>query len=159
MIAKSHKQAKRWTFLKDLFTNLFKSSKKNLPEHQKLGRWGEDVSANLLKSKGYKILGKRVRIGKKDELDIVARKDQTLIFVEVKTRNSEIFSRPVSAVNRKKKSYLSRAAVRYLKKLEKPPPYIRFDVIEVIGTLKESHPVVRHLESVFILDKKYNIWW
>lgn len=141
--------------LKKLIT-LFR---KEEPAHIRMGRWGERVAARRLKQKGYRILGKRVRVGRRDELDVVARKEDTLVFVEVKTRGSESFARPLNAVNRAKRHALSRAAVRYLQRLKELPTYIRFDVVEVIGTEAEGNPVIRHIEDVFPLDNRYRLPW
>jgi putative endonuclease len=124
------------------------------PAHLRTGEWGEDVAAKALKKKGYKLLGRRVRVGRRDELDIVARKGETLVFVEVKTRRSEALARPASAVNRSKRHALSRAACRYLRKLKHPSVYVRFDIVEVIGTEEDGEPTVRHLENAFALDPR-----
>jgi len=59
------------------------------------GIWGENQAEEFLKAKGYKILGQRVRIGDRDELDLVARDGKILVFVEVKTRGSQDFGRPL----------------------------------------------------------------
>ena len=120
-----------------------------------VGLWGEDVAARTLCAKGYRILGRRVRIGLRDELDIVARDGEVLVFVEVKTRRGESFGRPVTAVDRGKRHAMSRAAVRYLKKLKDPRVAFRFDVVEVVGSPGDSEPVVRHMTNVFTLDRRY----
>lgn len=121
------------------------------------GRWGEEQAAGFLKAKGYCILGRRVRVGDRDEFDLVARDGETLVFVEVKTRQSESFGRPADAVNRKKRHVLSRAAVRYLKAIKSPAVCFRFDVVEVIGAKKATPPRIRHIENAFPLDRCYRI--
>ena len=133
--------------------------KKDEPEKHRTGRWGERIAAQLLRKSGYRILGQRFRIGRRDELDIVARIDDILVFVEVKTRKDERFGRPASSVNAAKRRVLSRAAVRYVQKLNPRPPYVRFDIIEVIGSPDEKDPVVRHIENAFPLDPAYRLWW
>ncbi|OGV42573.1 MAG: hypothetical protein A2X46_04730 [Lentisphaerae bacterium GWF2_57_35] len=129
------------------------------PAHLRAGCWGEEWAARVLKEKGYKILGQRVRMGRRDELDIVARQKDTLVFVEVKTRKSEDFGSPASAVNRAKRHTLSRAAIRYLGKIRKKPDYVRFDVVEVVGEEGEGIPVIRHIENAFTMDSIYRIRW
>jgi putative endonuclease len=133
--------------------------KKAEPAHLKSGRWGEQRSVRLLKSAGWKICGERVRVGRHDELDIVAEHEGVLVFVEVKTRKNENYGRPFSAVNREKRKRLSRAAVGYLKKKKLQPDYIRFDVIEVIGEPGGEPPEIRHIENAFQLDSAYKLWW
>lgn len=141
--------------MKGFFKKLFNSPASAL--HIRTGLWGERQAANELRRKGYRILGKRVGVGKRDELDIVARDQDTLVFVEVKTRKNEDFGRPSEAVGREKKRVLSRAAVEYLSKLRKPPRYIRFDIVEVVGSEGEAEPEVRHLENAFPLDSRYRL--
>jgi len=126
------------------------------PRHLETGKWGEKIAAKFLKNNGYKILGKRVHIGTRDEFDLIARDGKVLVFVEVKTRGSEIYGRPASSVNRHKRHTLSRGAVRYIKKLRNPQVCFRFDVIEVIGKIDaEGLPVIRHIENAFPLDSCY----
>jgi putative endonuclease len=129
------------------------------PAHLSSGRWGEKQAARLLKKKKYKIVGQRVRVGRHDELDLIVQKNDTLIFVEVKTRKNEDFGRPISAVDAKKRRNISRAAVGYLRKMKPPPDYIRFDVIEVIGEPHIGKPEIRHIENAFPLDAAYRLWW
>lgn len=121
------------------------------------GQWGERQAERLLKHKGYRILGRRVRVGVRDELDLVARDGDVLVFVEVKTRKNEDFGRPISSVDRKKRHTLSRAAVRYLKALKSPAVCFRFDVVEVIGSAGEQDPRVRHIENAFHLESRYRV--
>ena len=137
---------------------MIKFFRKEAP-HLKTGRWGERQAEKFLKRSGYKILGCRVRCGKHDEIDIIARQDDTMVFVEVKTRKNETYGRPAAAVNRDKRRKLSRAAVGFLKKRKLQPPYIRFDIIEVIGELDAGPPEIRHIENGFQLEGGYRIWW
>jgi len=108
-----------------------------------------------LQREGYEILGRRVRPDRRDEIDIVARKDKSLVFIEVKTRRSEEFGRPLAAVDSAKRKALSRAAVRYLQQLNFPQMYYRFDTIEVVGKVGDKTPVVRHIENSFPFDRRY----
>ncbi len=142
---------KRW------IEKLFRKSDE--PAHLKSGKWGERLAVQLLRSKGWKIIGERVRVGKRDELDIIADHGGVLVFVEVKTRKNEDFGRPISAVNQAKRHYLSRAAVAYLKRQKPPPDYFRFDVIEVIGEPDMGPPKIRHIENAFQLGAAYKLWW
>ena len=126
------------------------------PKSGVIGQWGEQQAERLLKTKRFRILGRRVRVGPRDELDLVARSgDDTLVFVEVKTRNREDFGRPSDAVDRAKRRTLSRAAMRYIQRLKTPPPFFRFDIVEVIGSMDDPHPEIRHVENAFPLDRRY----
>ena len=126
-------------------------------EHPSTGSWGEAQAERALRQKGYAILGRRVHVGRRDELDLIARDGTVLVFVEVKTRKTEAFGRPGAAVNHTKRHYLSRAAVRYIKHLHQRPNTFRFDVVEVIGTLDTPAPLIRHIENAFPLDRCYRV--
>jgi len=140
-----------------MFARILRRLVSKLPRHLQTGEWGESVAAGVLKRKGFKILGRRVRVGTRDELDLVARDGEVLVFIEVKTRKSEAYGRPSASVDRKKRHALSRAAVRYLKRLKNPHVYFRFDVVEVVGELDGDEPVVRHIENAFALESRYQL--
>jgi putative endonuclease len=128
------------------------------PAHLVTGLWGEQEAERYLKKKGYRILSRRFRVTARDELDLVARQGEILIFVEVKTRKSESFGRPLASVDKRKRHVLCRAAVRYLQKLKHPLTF-RFDVIEVIGEEGQGNPLIRHIENAFTLDTCYILPW
>ncbi len=100
---------------------------------QQVGRQGERVAAKFLKRAGYHILARNKHFGR-NELDLVAKDKQYIIFVEVKTRSlegdKEVFWRPADAVDTEKRKRTVTAAVNYLKKY-KSPLCPRFDVVEV----------------------------
>jgi putative endonuclease len=121
------------------------------------GLWGERQAERALRRKGYKILGRRVKMAKGDEIDLVARDGETLVFVEVKSRASEAFGRPLSAVDRRKRRAMSRAVVHYLRKLGFPRVCFRCDVVEVIGSDDGGTCEVRHVEDAFKLDGRYQL--
>jgi len=129
------------------------------PKHLQTGRWGERRAVQFLRKKRYRIMGQRVRVGPRDELDIIAAHEKVLVFIEVKTRKNENFGRPFSAVGPKKRQHLSRAAVTYLKHKKIKPEYIRFDVVEVVGEPGGAPPEIRHIENAFPLDASYRLWW
>lgn len=122
--------------------------------HLRTGRIGEAQAERFLKKAGLKIIARNVRVGS-DEIDLVAQQGDTLVFAEVKTRKNEDFGRPAAAVNPAKRKKLSRAAIRFLKNRKLRPPYIRFDVIEVIG----DEPDIRHIQNAFQLEGGLRIWW
>ena len=130
---------------------------KEQAQHLETGEWGEKIAERFLKKNGLKMLGRRVRLGSRDEIDLVARDGEELVFVEVKTRKTEDFGRPASAVDREKRHALSRAAMRYLKAIGQPRVCFRFDVVEVVGSTGDTAPIVRHVENAFNLDRRYVI--
>lgn len=136
-----------------------RASTREAERRGRVGRWGERQAERLLVARGMRILGRRVRVGRRDEIDLVARDGTTLVFVEVKTRKSEQFGRPASAVHRGKRHAQSRAAMRYIARLREKPPTLRFDVVEVVGEPGGEPPVVRHLANAFPLDTRYRVRW
>lgn len=100
--------------------------------NQKTGRKGEDLAARYLIDKGYDIVARnyRTRYG---ELDIICRLKKTIIFVEVKTRTSQKYGLPQEAVTSKKIDHIRKAALMFLRSLDRPIEQIRFDVLSKIG--------------------------
>lgn len=137
-----------------LLLSVLRPKKSSAEEHLCTGRRGEAQAEKFLKKAGLKIIARNVHVGY-DELDLIAQQGETLVFVEVKTRSSEAFGRPAAAVNRAKRKKLSRAAIHFLKKRKLRPPYIRFDIVEVIG----EKPEIRHIQNAFQLEGGYRIWW
>jgi putative endonuclease len=129
--------------------------KEEMPQHLRTGEWGERLAEAELKKMGYRILGRRVRVGRRDELDLIARDGEILVFVEVKTRRNTDYGRPGDAVNRAKRTACSRAAIRYIKRLRKRPEYFRFDVVEVIGLQGAPPREIRHIKNAFPLEGRY----
>lgn len=143
-----------------IFSRFVRRFRAEGPAHLRSGEWGEDVAERHLRRKGYRVLGRRVRVGRRDELDLVLRApEQVLVFVEVKTRATEDFGRPADAVDRRKRKILSRAALRYMMRLREKPNYFRFDVVEVIGAPDAGEPVVRHIENAFTLSGGARVPW
>src|SRR2546428_9741096 len=77
-----------------------------------LGRAGERAAADLLRSRGYQIVGAGF-LARRGELDLVCRRGRELVVVEVKTRSSDAFGTPLEAVGTRKKRALTAAATEY----------------------------------------------
>lgn len=97
---------------------------------QELGKKGENIASSYLKGKGYRIL-ERNWIFEKVELDIIAEKDEKLIFIEVKTRSSDVYGNPEDAVNAQKQENILKAAEAYVEENEIDKE-IMFDIISII---------------------------
>ena len=126
---------------------------KDQPEHLRRGRLGERAATSHLRRQGLKFLTANFRSAR-GEIDLVFREDDCLVFVEVKTRSSENWTRPAAAVNARKRRLLSQTALDYLRRLKNPPVKIRFDIVEVLladGAVRE----VRHLPNTFALATPY----
>jgi putative endonuclease len=102
-----------------------------LNSRQHLGKSGEETVAGYLEKIGYKILIKNYRC-KLGEIDIIARDDSVLVFIEVKTRSGLDFGCPAAAVNARKQRQISRAAQCYLAEHQLFDSPARFDVISVL---------------------------
>ena len=122
------------------------------PASARSGRWGESVAAHHLRRAGYRVIGRRVRTAPREEIDLIVRRGDTLVFVEVKTRSGTAFGDPSEAVDRAKRRRLSRAACRYLQRLRRPPPFARFDVVEVVGRPGGPPFDIRHIENAYPLE-------
>ena len=118
-----------------------------------LGVWGEGQAADRLRRDGWKILGRRVRPNRRDELDIIAARDGVLAFVEVKTRTDERVARPGASVNAAKRHALNRAARAYLRQAGFPERIYRFDIVEVVGRPDGTRPEIRHHEDAFSFER------
>jgi len=94
-----------------------------------LGEKGEGLAVKFLLRKGYKILEQnyKTRIG---EIDIIAIDGETLVFVEVKTRESLNYGQPFESVTGFKRRKIANVALLYLKRLNSVPP-CRFDVVSI----------------------------
>lgn len=126
---------------------------RGLPEHLRRGVLGEAAARRHLEQAGLKFLVANYRSAR-GEIDLVFRDADCLVFVEVKTRSSEDWTRPAAAVNARKRRLLSQTALDYLKQLKQPQVRFRFDIVEVLladGAVRE----VRHLPNTFTLEKPY----
>ncbi|HEY5345250.1 MAG TPA: YraN family protein [Verrucomicrobiae bacterium] len=123
------------------------------PEHLRRGELGERAAKKHLQKLGLKFLAANFRSAR-GEIDLVFREADCLVFIEVKTRSSEEWSRPADAVDARKKKLLSQTALDYLRLLKNPQVKFRFDIVEVLladGAVRE----IRHLPNTFALSKPY----
>lgn len=116
-----------------------------MAQHNDFGTLGEDIAVDYLRRKGYVMLDRNWRSGHK-EIDIVARQDDTLVFVEVKARTNVIYGNPEDAVTKRKMHLLVLAADAYLR-CNALDCEVRFDVITITGTAQK--PYIRHYEHAF----------
>lgn len=138
---------KLWRQFKSFFV------KKELPLHLHHGNLGEKAAKKYLQKSGLKFLTANFR-SSRGEIDLVFRDHDCLVFVEVKTRSSEAWTRPAAAVDAHKRRLLSQCGLDYLKLLKNPAVKIRFDIVEVLlndGAVSE----IRHLPNTFSLSKPF----
>ena len=112
-----------------------------MASHIQLGEKGEEMAMAFLRGKGYKILETNWRSGKL-ELDIIAKKDEEYIFVEVKTRSSEFEIEEL--ITPSKEASLMRAVNVYLEELEEEVSS-RVDLI--LLQIHDGELQIEHLEN------------
>jgi len=118
-----------------------------ITHHVKLGKKGEQIAAQFLKSKRISIreLNFRCSLG---EIDIIAEQADVIIFIEVKTRSSENYGLPEEAVNYAKQQRLIQLAMHYLQKEGMEDRSCRFDVISIL--MKNNKPEkIEHIVDAF----------
>ena len=86
---------------------------------QATGKWGEEIAARYLERQGYSIPGAELSTRARRDRHRCRNKEDTLVFVEVKTRSSHSFAYPEDAVNRRKQASLLSAAEDYLQAIRK----------------------------------------
>jgi len=118
-----------------------------------LGNKGEDLAADLLQAKGYKILYRNYRT-KLGEIDIVAQEKDIICFVEVKTRSSDRFGCGSEAVLKTKQKQIGKAALCFLKEKKLLEKKARFDVVALDGVSIE--PRLNLIKDAFTLDENFS---
>ncbi len=124
-----------------------------MPLHLRYGQMGERAARKHLKKQGLKFLTANFRTPR-GEIDLVFRDGDCLVFVEVKTRSSEEWTRPAAAVDQERRGRLTRAGLDYLRLLHNPQVKLRFDIVEVLledGVVSE----IRHLVNSFPMERPY----
>ncbi len=115
-----------------------------------LGAWGEEQAVAYLRRQGAQILARNYRtpVG---EIDIIARLEKNLLFIEVKTRRGQAFGTPQEAVGYRKQRQIIRTAQWYLgrEKLGRLQP--RFDVLAILRGA-EGQAEITHLPDAFGLS-------
>lgn len=113
--------------------------------HNELGRIGEQLAVDYLSRKGYVILARNF-VFDKAEIDIIAKKGNQIIIVEVKTRNSDYFGDPQDFVSKGKIKLLVKASNEYIVTNDIDLE-VRFDIISVLKN--KTIEKVEHFENAF----------
>ncbi|MGM9993717.1 MAG: YraN family protein [Candidatus Avigastranaerophilus sp.] len=109
------------------------------------GKKGEEIAAQYLIESGYRIIERNWHYSKNAEIDIIAQDNETIVFVEVKTRTSLGYGHPFEAINANKIKKVHTAILGYLNSSKKKYKSFRFDGIAVIGL---SDPKIEHLKNL-----------
>lgn len=120
-----------------------------MPSNIQTGRLGEQIACRYLSSKEYSIIERnfRTRYG---EVDIIAKKDNKIIFVEVKTRVGTLAGQPYEAITFNKIKHFTRTAELYV--LQKKLQSYKLSVHAVSVVLKADQSVltIRHYEDLLL---------
>jgi putative endonuclease len=145
-ILKPDFQGASWVFFLFIFLDMNSTNT--------IGEYGERIACHFLKNKGYNILETNYtnKTGRRlGEIDIIAKKDSNIFFIEVKTKTeNEFYFLPESAINKDKLKKLKKIADYYLKINDLwNIPYF-FDAISVVISKKNNKATLKHLKNIFI---------
>ena len=104
---------------------------------QVVGRHGEDAAVEELERRGYAVLSRRYRT-RHGEIDIVARDGETIVFIEVKAKESAEFGTAAEAVTARKQRRVISMAVDYLARNRLTTKPCRFDVVAIDGVGEQA---------------------
>lgn len=114
--------------------------------HNEFGKQGENLAINYLKNRGYTILEKNWRY-RKAEIDIIAKLQNEIIIIEVKSRSSDYFGNPQEFIDHKKIKLLVEAANHYVI-LNDLDIEVRFDIVAILR--KKGKLDIEHFENAFL---------
>lgn len=112
---------------------------------QEIGDKGEQITVNYLQNNGYEIVSRNYRF-KKAEIDVICKKVDQLVFVEVKTRTSTKYGQPEEFVTEAKALKIMEGAEAYMVEKKWGGP-IRFDIVSVV--LSRGEYEVSHFKDAF----------
>ena len=115
---------------------------------QAFGELGERIAERWLLRRGWRVVQRRFRNGRRD-IDLVVERDGTIAFVEVKARKGADFGGPVQAVDHRKRRQLERSALVWIDRHGREAESYRFDVVGVL--LNGASVRVCHVENAFAL--------
>ncbi len=115
---------------------------------QRFGKSAEDLAARHLKRCGYKIVVRNYRT-RAGEIDIIAREGRSLVFIEVKGRQSTRYGSAKAAVTLRKQQQVAKVALWYLKETDQMGVKARFDVVAV--TQKGGDATIEIVRNAFQL--------
>lgn len=123
------------------------------------GERGERLAADWLRrERGFTIVARNWRnpADRREEIDVVCRDEEALVFVEVKARAADALVPGYHAVDARKKRVLRRAIETYLAQLREKPLTFRFDIVEVAHSSDASAPPeILHFENVPLFSKHF----
>ena len=124
-------------------------------ENRAVGKLGESVACDFLKSNGYEIICRNYYC-EYGEIDIIAENDRRTVFVEVKMRTESAvqkkYGRPSNAVNAKKREHILKSVHHYIKE-KSPEKPTHIDVIEILASKNGNSSLhqfkIKHIKAAF----------
>lgn len=112
-----------------------------------LGDRGEEIAARYLSERGWTVVDRNFRLGRK-EIDLVARRGEVVAFVEVKTRGGRGYGHPLEAITWKKRREIGQVASAWIDRHGRTGDVYRFDAVAVLVS-GGGEPVVEHVEDAW----------
>ena len=109
-----------------------------------IGKNGEEIAKKYLEKQGYKILETNKRFSRFSEIDIIALDKDTLVFVEVKTRKTNICGHPMEAITKSKYNHIRQGLFTYL---QENPKYKKYR-IDAVSVLLKPELKIEHLKHI-----------
>jgi putative endonuclease len=116
-----------------------------LAPHAALGRRAESLVAALLVERGFRVVGRNVRVGR-DELDVLAERGSLLVVCEVRSRTSADVADPIQSIDRRKQGRVRRATAAWLRAQSTHYSEVRFDAASVVF---EPANAIDYFEAAF----------
>ena len=116
--------------------------------NKEIGKYGENLAKEYLIKQGFSIIATNFHYSKIAEIDIIAKKDNVIHFVEVKTRTSDFFGAPIEAIGKKKLESIYHASLFYI---QQNKIFSKFQ-IDAIGIIldKDKNPTFNFIENINI---------
>lgn len=118
--------------------------------NQRLGELGERIAERWLARKGWRVVYRRFRNGRRD-IDLITQRDEVIAFVEVKARQGSEFGDPVEAVHHRKQRELTKSAQVWIDRHGRAEERYRFDVVGVL--MDGDRVLVKHVENAFDVSR------
>lgn len=148
--------------MSEIFLLDFKDKHSAVPDTRRVGEAGEKIAANFLVKSGYRFVlanfkvpvgRNRLGVSVSGEIDLIAFDEETLCFIEVKTRSSDEYAAPIAAVDARKQRQIIRTARIYRRTFRLDGIKFRYDVVSVV--LKKDAPPKIEIFKNFWNESKF----
>jgi len=145
----------------------FKDKHSAVPETRRVGEAGEKLAAEFLMKNGYRLVmaNFKIPIGRNSrgasvtgEIDLIAFDEETLCFIEVKTRSSDEYAAPIAAVDARKQRQITRTARMYRKTFRLDGIKFRYDVVSIV-LQKDLKPKIEIFKNFWNESKFQKKFW